>query len=81
MTEAIVIKAFKCKVSKIIYRPGDTYQSNPERIKFLQDAGYLTPAPANKNDVANSVENPENQIDAVTAEPEIAKAKSRTRKK
>lgn len=46
--KATVIKWFKCKLTKKRYAPGMSYEGTPERIAFLQDAGYLenTPRPA-----------------------------------
>lgn len=42
---ATVIKRFKCKLTKKRYAPGMLYEGTPERIAFLQKAGYLEDAP------------------------------------
>lgn len=44
--QAKVVVKFECKLTKVIYRPGDTYASeDPERISFLQGEGYLDDTP------------------------------------
>lgn len=39
---ARVLKTFRDKYSKRVYRPGDDYQGKPERLEELSKLGYVS---------------------------------------
>ncbi len=72
--KATVIKSFKCKLTKKLYAPGKPYEADPERIAFLQEAGYLdgTPLPVppvELEPVDQAEVQPEPEPDITLAEP------------
>ncbi len=56
---AKVIKPFKDKFTGKRYKPGQSYEADPERIVFLQEAGYLDGTPLSVPPVEEPAVEPE----------------------